>query len=131
MARRHRVRPNPRREPGYKVDIWRSIAVLIEGGQELNADSRRVLAAVLGHLFSDTGARRYPDLPLLPTDPDEIISIVKDLYDAGFLGVEDGRAFMSAPQPDALGRMTRIRLDREEIAGLSQAMLRSLREELP
>lgn len=127
MSRSHRPRPTRprRREPGYHVDVWRSVAVLITDDPPLPDNARRLLAYSLVHIFSQDPAPNGLPFPAEAADPDAFIASLRDLHAHGFMGIEDGRAFLAVPGRDALGQIVAERVPREQLGDLAQVFLRS------
>lgn len=128
MARRpHRVRPNRRRDDVfYRVDVWRSVAVLVTDEIEFPDDGpRRLLAASLMHIFAKGGVA---GMSFPARTPEEFIACIKDLYEAKMLGVEDGQAFIAFPDRDALGQTYARRVPQEEMGEFVEALRRDLAE---
>jgi hypothetical protein len=125
MTRRHRSNPARRRQLGYRVDVWRSVAVLITDEDGLEPAARRLLAASLVHVFSTGPAPPSGmEFPADARDPNAFIATIRSLYDNGYLGIEDGRAYLSVPDRDPLGRLVRIRVPAEQFGDLADAYLR-------
>lgn len=117
--RRHRARVKSpcRREgvSGYRVDVWRSVAVLVRDDSSLSDGARRLLAASLIDIFSrgmvDSG---IPPMPFALNETDAFVETLRTLRDNGLLGVEDGVAYLGAPSTNALGQVACVRVPPEE-----------------
>lgn len=97
-------RRQPARRQRYDVDISRGIAVILEDGPDLanlDAAGRRLLEYMLRHALTDGHPERMPE--------DEFIPGLKELYANGFIGIMDGRAYPSIPEPRPDGTVQLVR----------------------
>lgn len=130
MSRRHRANPSRRRarDVAYKVNVWRSVAILISDDPPLDDVARRVLAAHLVIAFKDTDAGLGMEFPV--DTPDEFIACVKEMYESHLFVIEDGIAHISWPDRDALGRTYARRVPQDEMPEFREALRQSIRDDL-
>lgn len=128
MGTHRSTRVLARRRPraaGYRVDVWRSIAVLVTDDPPLEANARLVLAASVSYVLSNHRTDRprvaFPEMPA-----EQFITTVRDLHANGWLAIEDGRAYPSVPVPDMFGRLVPTRVPQDQMGEFVEALVRGL-----
>jgi hypothetical protein len=118
-------------EPGYRVDVWGCIGAIVTEDPRLSHDALRLAAAAVRYLFvKGADPELAPLARLAPEDPDTLIGNFRELYHNGYIGVEDGRAYLTVPICGPFGNV----VDRLRVSSLSTAerdqLIRHMREGL-
>jgi hypothetical protein len=76
----------------FNVDVWRSVATLIEGDVRLSRTAFRMLAILTASAMGAGG-----------TPPDDFVDGLRELHRHHWIGIRDGVAYPAMPAPGPLG----------------------------
>lgn len=130
MPRTRRPRRTAAGRGGYRVDIPRSIATLINGDPTLSESALRLLTrSVMYVMRSNPGNARLAHL--MTDDPDTFVAGLRELHRKGWISVFDDRAYLSEPVYGPLGNLVdRVRMSEVDRQAFAQFFGDSILDEL-